>query len=84
MASIRIDVELDEFDTDELLQEIALRWKRTKDKHKEEFKKDLREAFEDLIEQPKYQSMMDNMKFEIFDAKKDSKTLDEIERFFNG
>jgi hypothetical protein len=72
MASIRVDVDLDEFDLDELLDEVEDRYNRYKRKLENKHYSDCKKQIEDwaidvfTIEQPNHNlSLLDQMKIDF-------------------
>lgn len=91
MATIttEVDVDLSEFETYEILEELRDRMNKSRRKSlKKDEIKELIEIASEILSIDKnpnngMNSLMDVMKFELFMSGKDSKTLNDFEQFFN-
>ncbi len=80
-----VDVELDEFDTDDILRELQYRLKnnvRIAKYEAENIKSICAEILGNHSENNKIDSLLDTMKLELFLQGKDKKTLTDFENFF--
>lgn len=79
MATVRIDIDLDKFDTDELVNELVHR-----DDLSDSDIMELKNIIGDNLMPPnlKKLNLIDKMKLELFEKNYQNKTLEEFERFF--
>jgi hypothetical protein len=79
MASVTVDVSLDEFDLDELLEEIEDRYNYKKSRDKEEIEEWAKDLFE--IERFDVQlSLLDQMKIDLLMQNINKITLNDLEK----
>ena len=85
MATVQVDVELDDFDTRDILHE-AVYILTTKRGGGDKLRKELQCAINDITggKGIKERNLLDAMKMETCEKNLDRRTLDEIESFFNG
>lgn len=84
MGYITIDVDLDEFDDDDILYE-AIHILKSSSKGKKAYRETLKSMIAEYAgKKLNDRSLLDEMKFELFENHHHTKTLDEIERFFRG
>ena len=87
MASVTVDVDLDDFELDELLDEVEDRYNRYKKKLENKYysdsKKQIEDWAEDLfgIEEPNVRlSLLDTMKIDLLMRNLDKITLNDLEK----
>lgn len=79
MASITVDVDLDDFDLDELLEEVEDRYNYRSGRYKEQIEKWAKEVFEiEKFEQKL--SILDEMKIQFFMENIDKIKLNDLEK----
>jgi hypothetical protein len=79
MASVTVDVSLDDFDLDELLEEVEDRYNYKKSRDKEQIEEWAKDLFE--IERFDVQlSMLDQMKIDLLMRNLDKITLNDLEK----
>ena len=85
MATVQVDVELDDFDTRDILHE-AVYILTTKRGGVDKLRKELQCAINDItgLKGNKERSLLDALKMEICEKNLDRWTMDEIESFFKG
>ena len=87
MASVTVDIDIDEFDLEEILDGVEYKW--DSHRHKDSNRKEIREFFKDLIDQgvdtPTRQrsTVIDELKMSVVMDGLDSKSLTELQEFFN-
>jgi len=79
MASIRVEVELEDFDTHEIIDELESRYEYKS--NKSEIEKFCRETLNISNDLPK-DSLLDTLKLELIENNIHKFTLDELEVFF--
>jgi hypothetical protein len=87
MASVTVDVDIDEFNLDEILDGVDNKWNGTYSPNKDKYKKQIREFFRDLIDGAvspirSRSTVIDELKLDIVMKGIENKSVTELQEFF--